>query len=122
MNWTTENLKEHFEGLRKADKDAIDAALVAADKYNAAQLLSQQRAVEKAENESKEWRNNANEWRGAMSDREKNFATKADVITLKERADLEQGKSHGLSQGWGIIIGVVGLIGGLIGIFYALSK
>jgi hypothetical protein len=81
---------------------------------------------------AEKWRANANEWRGAMTDREKTFVQRAEFETYKassekalavekERSDIGEGKSTGLSQGWTLLIGVVGLVGALIGIVIALK-
>lgn len=52
-----------LEQLRSADAAAVSAALAAAEK-----------AVAIAEANAEKWRDNANEWRGAMQDREQKFA------------------------------------------------
>ncbi len=54
-----------YQALREADTKAISAALAAAEK-----------AVSVAENNSEKWRSNANEWRAAMTDRERNFLSR----------------------------------------------
>lgn len=116
------SLKEHFEKLRQSDKEAIALALTAAEK-----------AVAVAEANAEKWRANANEWRGAMTDREKTFATKDELKAYqlstetalkvaKERSDIGQGIGTGKSASWAILLSTVTLIGGLIAIFYALSK
>ncbi len=71
MNDTSISLKEHLEALREADKVAIQAALAAAEK-----------AVLKKEEEVERWRANANEWRGAMSDRERDFLTRREFYVM----------------------------------------
>lgn len=53
--------------LSEKDK-AINIALAAAKE-----------AVGVAERNAEKWRDQANEWRGAMSDREKNFITRREV-------------------------------------------
>lgn len=67
-SWTIESLKEHFEKVLAERDKAISAALQSAEK-----------AVQVAETNAEKWRNQANEWRGAMSDREKNFITRREV-------------------------------------------
>jgi hypothetical protein len=66
--WTLEALKEHFEALRVDDQRAVEAALSAAKE-----------AVTAAEVNAERWRNSSNEWRGAMSDRERTFISRAEV-------------------------------------------
>lgn len=114
--WTVETLKEHFEKILTEKDKAINIALAAAKE-----------AVTVAEKNAEKWRDNANEWRGAMMDREKNFATKAEVMSLKEnvekslkiekeRADINQGQGVGLHTGWVLLVGVVALISTVIAI------
>lgn len=66
-------LREHFEALNAERDKAIFAALAA-----------QERAVKLAEENAALWRANANEWRGAMGDREKNFAPRDQLESLKK--------------------------------------
>ncbi len=79
QSWTTETLHQHirviiderdrrYEALAIAQKEAVEAA-----------LKSAQLAVDKAETINIAWRANANEWRMAMSDKDKNFVTKDDM-------------------------------------------
>lgn len=65
------SLREHIEALREADKVAISAALAAAKE-----------AVLKKEEEVERWRANANEWRGAMNDRERDFLTRREFYVM----------------------------------------
>lgn len=81
--WTIETLKEYFEKILTEKDKAINIALAAAKE-----------AVQVAEANAEKWRNQANEWRGAMSDREKNFITRREV--------------------WLVIVALIGIILGLI--------
>ncbi len=74
--WTVDTLHAHvkammderekrYESLALAQKEAVDAA-----------LKSAQLAVDKAEAISEKWRLNANEWRAAMSDKDRQYLTK----------------------------------------------
>lgn len=45
-------------------------------------LASAEKAVDKAETQGEKWRENANEWRSAMSDREKNFLSRKEFYTM----------------------------------------
>jgi hypothetical protein len=119
MNEVT--LKEHFEKILSEKDKAINIALAAAKE-----------AVLVAETNSEKWRSNANEWRGAMTDREKTFATKAELQAYKEntekalavekeRADIGQGRSGGLNAGWVYLLGFFSLISMLLGIYGALK-
>lgn len=108
-NWTVETLKEHFEGILAEKDKAINIALAAAKE-----------AVLVAESNAEKWRSNANEWRGAMSDREKTFVSRAEfdayrgsvekaLSVEKERGDVNQGRGLGAGALWGYIVGAIGL-------------
>lgn len=64
----TVSLKEYFERILAEKDKAITAALAAAKE-----------AVGVAEKNAEKWRDQANEWRGAMTDREKKFITRGEV-------------------------------------------
>jgi hypothetical protein len=70
--WTLETLKilmderdVRYAQVSEAKEKAVAAALAAA-----------QKAVEVAERNAEKWRDNANEWRQAMGDKDRNFVTK----------------------------------------------
>ncbi len=70
--WTLETLKtlmderdRRYGEVSEAKERAISAAMAAAEK-----------AILVAENNAEKWRMNANEWRAAMNDRERNFLSK----------------------------------------------
>ena len=118
-------LKEYFTQLRIDDKEAVRAALAAAEK-----------AVERAEVNAEKWRQNANEWRQSMLDRETKFSTRSDVEYLKEQvADIRNVLSArgGTVTGGkavkdesraniALAMGVVGSLVGLVGFILALQR
>ncbi len=78
-DWTVSTLHQHiqaiiderdkrYEALSAAQKEAVDSA-----------LKSAQMAVDKAEGIAEKWRLNANEWRAAMSDKDRQYLTKAEA-------------------------------------------
>jgi hypothetical protein len=75
-------LKEYVDRRFDDQEKAVQAALVAADKGVSAALASAEKAVDKAESSSEKWRASANEWRGAMSDRERDFLTRREFYTM----------------------------------------
>ncbi len=92
------SLKEYFEKVLAEKDKAVNIALAAAKE-----------AVQVAEANSEKWRSNANEWRGAMTDREKNFLQRAEfeaykvsvekaLAIEKERGDRGEGKGIGINQ------------------------
>jgi hypothetical protein len=90
--WTPDLLKAHFDALRVADTQAVQAALAAAEK-----------AVIVAEVNAKQWRDSANEWRMAMDDRERRFAQKdqVDIATNNLQAQIDDLKKSRDTTGGG---------------------
>jgi hypothetical protein len=80
--WTLSTLKEHFEALRTADKEALDAALTTAN--TALEVL--------AENQ-RAYRDQQNEWRGTIND-----------ILAQNR-----GTKTGARELWGYLVGALAL-------------
>lgn len=64
-------LKVYVDKRFEESEKAIQAALAAAEK-----------AVNKAETNGEKWRDNANEWRGAMGDRERDFMTRKEFYSI----------------------------------------
>jgi len=111
---TEVSLKEHFEKILAEKDKAINIALAAAKE-----------AVAVAETNAEKWRSNANEWRGAMSDREKTFVTKIEFETYKEatekammiektRSDKIEGKKSGMIDFLGWVIAAIAIIGFIV--------
>ena len=82
--WTAGEVLYHLNALRAADHELYDRRFEA-----------QEKAVAVAEANSERWRQNANEWRAAMTDRERNF----------------------LSRGMGLVAIALGIIATLLTIF-----
>ena len=120
-NWTVETLFVHFSSLLDQSEKKNQQQFADADKAVQAALSAAEKAVNKAEVNASNWRENANEWRAAMSDRERNFAPIQRLEALEHRIDMREGAGAGLKQGWGYLVGVVGFLAGIIGIFLALK-
>lgn len=71
MSELTVPLKDHFEAILAEKDKAISAALAA-----------QEKAAIVNKDEVQRWRDSANEWRGAMSDRERDFLTRKEFYTM----------------------------------------
>ena len=69
MEWTPATLFEHFTALREVDQRAHEAEFAAV-----------RRAVAVYEATADKWRDSANEWRGAMSDRERDFVSRRELL------------------------------------------
>lgn len=105
-DWTFETLKEHFDALRLADKEAVGTALAAAEKAVTAALTASEKAILKAENASDKRAEASNEIRGAMIDQQKHFVTIAQYDALRERTDKVEAAlltSGGRAAGFGQI-------------------
>lgn len=144
QEWSISTIKQHYDSILSdmqasndrrfaASEKAVDVALLAAEKAVttafasqkeavAQALVNQKEAVGVAERNAEKWRDNANEWRSAMNDREKNFMQRAEflaykestekaILMEKERNDKREGKSAGYAQFVGWIVAGLTVIG-----------
>jgi len=84
-----------YEERFTAQKEAVKDALAAQEKAVNAALAAAEKAVAVAERNAEQWRAGANEWRGSMTDRERNFVAKSEFDSLKERMDRSEGSGRG---------------------------
>ncbi len=135
--WLRALIDAQFAGLRQlvderdrrygaeseASKQAVKDALAAQEKAVNAALQASDKAVAAAEINAEKWRLNANEWRGAMNDRERNLMPivqaeqrftsleeKIASVTAWQQAAQGSGSGHRESVAWlfggcGVIIG-----------------
>jgi hypothetical protein len=89
------DLKAHFEAILAEKEKRYEQRFLAQEKSVEAAFASSETAKEVAEANWAKWQANANEWRKAMDDRERNF----------------------LSKGMGYIIGALAIVSGLLSIF-----
>ena len=121
-SWTPEIVRDHvlavveahdkrYEDKFTGQDKAVNAALAAQEKAVNAALAAAEKAVSVAERNAEEWRKGANEWRGSMTDRERNFVARTEFDALKERIDRSEGSGKGMKDlyGW-IVAGVLLLI------------
>jgi len=101
-----------------ASEKAVNAALAAQEKAVTAALAASEKAVSVAETNAEKWRDNANEWRGAMTDREAKFITTTEFGLLKERIDRSEGSGRGMRDLWGWIVAAIMLGVVLLNLFY----
>jgi len=133
--WTFETLLFHI-GSRLEDAErrtadrfsaqekAVAAALAAAEKAVNAALAAQEKAVSLAEGNAGLWRASANEWRGAMDDREGKFVKLGEyqlaLIQLKEIKEAlanATGRGEGWQSGWQLLLGVATLVSIAVAIY-----
>jgi len=74
--WTVDTLKVYVEKLFEEHDKRYDQRFSAQQESLKDALASASRAVDKAEAIAEKWRENANEWRATMTDKDKNFLTK----------------------------------------------
>lgn len=117
--WTVDTLHAHVQSLFDEHDKRYEQRFIAQKEALESALASAIRAVDKAESIAEKWRQNANEWRAAMSDRDRAYLTKeaAEIKfsaidkAIDEGKDSRirmQGKTAGLSQGWGFLVGAMG--------------
>lgn len=116
-DWTIPALKEHFDSLRQADKEAVALALTAQEKAVNAALAAADKATSKAEAAATMRFEAGNEIRGAMSDAQKSFASTDLAAAQGARLDKieaelteRRGKAAGAGQLVGYIVGAGGLL------------
>ncbi len=81
----------------EASKQAVKDALVAQEKAVNAALAAADKAVTAAEVNAEKWRGQANEWRGAMNDRERDLMPRLEAqqrfTSIEEKIDALRGSS-----------------------------
>jgi hypothetical protein len=90
-----------------SSEKAIRDALAAVEKSTAAAFVAAEKAVALAEANAERWRQDSQEWRSRITEREKEFATKLEFDALKERLDRNDGSSGGMRALAGWIFGGV---------------
>ena len=112
---------------------AVNAAMSAAEKAINTALLASEKAVLKAETASERRFESVNEFRGSLNDmvstliprkeadeRFKALAEKLDA--LQGRIDKNEGSGAGMRQGWGLLIGAIGMLAALGSIVVMVSQ
>lgn len=128
-----------YEQRFKAQNEAVSTAMVAAEKAVNAALISAERAVSKAEIAADKRFEAVNEFRAmlnsivaslmprteadqrlsAISDRIEALSLRSDerIVVLTARLDKTEGSGTGKREGWGYLVGAVGLVMTLLAIF-----
>jgi hypothetical protein len=103
--WTVDTLKEYFDALRDADREAVRTALDANERRF----------------------DSVNEFRSTLSDQAASFVTRSElnavrngydekIAALKEAIDQDRGKSTGVGSFWGVLGVVLGLVATVVAI------
>jgi hypothetical protein len=103
-------LREYVDAMFAEREKAIQAALASAD-----------RATAKAEMNAEKWRESANEWRGAMSDRDRELPSRREVesayqalegriAALEKSNDRGEGRTEGFRLSAGMVTGLLSAV------------
>jgi len=116
--------KRYTERAEAQDK-AVSAALAAQKEAVAAALAASDKAVDKAEATAEKWRASANEWRGAMSDRDRELPSRRELAAEVSRLEtlikpltdfvaMQQGRRDGISSSGAVLYAVLVLLTAII--------
>ena len=118
------DLKYHFSRLLEEMDKRYEQRFRGQECATNSALASAQLAVDKAEANTREWQRNSNEWRAAMSDREKTFASQSAVKKIEEELkglatvrDIAIGKASQSSVLWVGLLSVAALVVSIVRIF-----
>ena len=142
VTWTIETYAAHNEALRAAEKELqaerdrryaevkraeTEALRVKDDADHAALQLA--REIQSYKDEK------ANQLRSQIEQERGTYAQKTDLVSAVEKLEValkpllaysmnQQGRSAGISAAWGVMIGVIGIVGGggLVGIVLMLLR
>jgi len=92
--------KDLMDERQSANKDAIAAAFISAEKVN-----------DKTELALKEYKTGANEWRDTVRDL---------ISNLRESRSGSEGRDRGIGVSWGVILGAIGAVGGILALIKVL--
>lgn len=98
-------------------RDYIDQRFADQEKAVNAALASSEKAVDKAEKNAEKWREQANEWRGAMTDKDKAYALKADTERIEgevKKLQLSEAALSGKASTTSLYIGYLLAIAALL--------
>ena len=131
--WTIGTLKEFILALMDERNDRYAQRFAAQEEAVHAALSAADVALTKAETASERRFESVNEFRAQLTDQTREFIRRTEymqahetlteqVRSLTARVDRTEGRSGGLHAGWGMLVGAVGLLGGIIAIFLALAR
>lgn len=110
-----------------AQGQALAAALLAAEKAVQTALIAAEKAVAKAETATEKRFESVNEFRQTLADQTAGFPSRVElealaarVAELAARTDRSEGRTRGITAGWGILVGAVLVVGTIIGAVLAI--
>jgi hypothetical protein len=127
------SLREYVDTRFEAQREAVAAALAAQEKAVAAALAAADRAVAKAETAAEKRFESVNEFRSALADNFRTLMPRAEaeaaMKTVNEKIDIltsrvnaRDERSNTWASGWGLIVGIVGVVSAVIAIVFALTR
>jgi hypothetical protein len=153
--WTLSSLREYLlrviadqankqSQLAEQQDKAVQAALLAQEKAVSAALAASDKAVQKAEEGALAWRMSANEWRGAMSDRERTFVPRTEfeqsihqlndkidqkfdalngaIAMLSKYSEQNYGRASGRSDAWAYVLAGVSAFIAVVAILFEVVR
>lgn len=126
-------IKEHFEALLLEMDKRYNQRFDAQEKAVTSALTAAKEAVGKAETAAEKRFDSVNEFRGQQSDIVATFMPRKEhesemrtamgkIDDLQRRLDRNEGRSTGLGQGWGYVVGAAGLVAALVAIFVGINS
>jgi dGTP triphosphohydrolase len=114
-------LRDYVDTMFAEKEKALQAALLAAEKAVTAALAASDKAINKAEVNAEKWRESANEWRGAMSDRDRELpsrrevetefsAMRSELKTLSTYMSMNKGGSALVDRAWATVATVAAVV------------
>jgi hypothetical protein len=110
-------LEKYFSSVLSEMNLRYEQRFAAQEHATRAALASAQLAVDKAEVNNEKWRGQANEWRGTMDDREKNFARRESLEAVEKKVDeleslrdIASGKASQNSVIGAYVLSAIGLL------------
>jgi hypothetical protein len=127
------SLREYVDTRFEAQEKAVAAALAAQEKAVAAALAAADRAVAKAETAAERRFESVNEFRATLTDQARTFMPRAEseqalrgltekLDVLTNRVNARDERSSTWASGWGLIVGLVGVVAAVISIVFALTR
>lgn len=128
----TVTLKEHIEAVLAAKELRDEQRYTALQTLMATELSAAEKAVHKSETSIERRFEAVNEFRATLSDQAAHFVTRSELEVLRQqwrestetlaaRLDKSEGRSMGITSGWGYLIGAVTLAGTVIAAIFALT-
>ncbi len=115
---------KHFTGLQAETDKRYTERFDSQKRELASALEAANKATMKEEANSEKWRMNANEWRGAMNDREKELMPRTlaeqqntnvtkELASLAVRMERNEARGAGMHSSWLIMVAVIGILIGI---------